>query len=128
MADDIQAVKDLEARRCEAIGKGDLDPLADTLADDYHHILGGGSTNDKTAYIDTIRRGPRVPERGDLTVRLYGDTAVMTGDIINRISYPGRPLQTIHAVVAQVAVKQADGKWRFVNFQITTKRVENATA
>lgn len=34
--------------------------------------------------------GPRVPERGRLMVRVYGDTAVMAGDILNRINTPGK--------------------------------------
>ena len=52
--------------------------------------MGNGTTKDKTDYIETIRNGPRVPERGRLMVRVYGDTAVMAGDILNRINTPGK--------------------------------------
>ena len=114
-------VLDLERRRCTAIGTGDLKALSDVLADDYLHVMGMGIVKDKASYIETIRNGPRTPERGELRVRLYGDTAVITGDLLNRIGAPGQPTRIIDTVVTQVAVK-SDGRWRFVSFQITPKR------
>lgn len=121
MVDEVQAILDLERRRCEAIGAGNLEELSAVLADDYFHVMGTGVVKNKTSYIETIKNGPRVPERGDLAVRLYGDAAVITGDIINRISYPGQETRIINAMVTQVAAK-AGGVWRFVSFQITPKR------
>jgi uncharacterized protein (TIGR02246 family) len=127
MTDDTDAVLDLERRRCAAIGAGDLAALSEILADDYFHVLGEGSTNDKAQYLETVRTGPRVPERGPLTVRRYGDAAVVTGSIINRITYPGQETRVIHAMVTQVAVKR-DGVWRFVSFQITPVRTPRPPA
>jgi undecaprenyl pyrophosphate synthase len=118
---DAADVLDLERRRCAAIGAGDLAALADILADDYQHVMGTGVVKDKAAYIDTIRNGPRLPERGKLSVRLYGNTAVLVGDLINRINYPGKPTRVIDTMVTQVAVK-SNGRWQFVSFQITPKR------
>ena len=122
MADDKQSVLDLEARRAAAIGAADFVALADCLHDEYFHVFGGGNTCGKAAYVEEIRKNPRKPERGELTVRLYGDTAVVTGDIINRINFADKGLRVIHAMVTQVAVRCADSKWRFVSFQITPKR------
>jgi ketosteroid isomerase-like protein len=121
MADAVQNILDLERRRCAAIGAGDLAALADVLADDYIHVMGTGTIKDKASYIETIRNGPRTPERGDLRVRLYGDTAVVTGPLLNRIGAAGQPTRIIDTVVTQVAVKSG-GRWRFVSFQITPKR------
>ena len=121
MSAEAQAVLDLERRRCAAIGAGNLTELSEVLADDYFHVMGNGTTKDKTAYIDTIRNGPRVPERGELKVRVYGDTAVITGDLLNRINTPGQAPRVIDTMVTQVAVKSG-GRWRFVSFQITPKR------
>ena len=121
MSDPTNEVIDLERRRCAAIGAGDLAALGEILADDYQHVMGTGVVKDKAAYIDTIRNGPRVPERGELSVRPYGNAAVVIGDIINRITYPGQPTRVIHATVTQVAVK-SNGRWQFVSFQITPKR------
>ena len=121
MSDTANEVLDLERRRCAAISAGDLSALADILADDYQHVMGTGVLKTKAEYIDTIRNGPRVPERGELAVRLYGNAAVVVGDIINRITYPGQPTRVINATVTQVAVKSS-GRWQFVSFQITPKR------
>lgn len=122
MVDWIESALDLENRRAEAISAGDVDGLSDCLAADYFHVYGDGKTGGKQAYIDEIVRSPRRPERGELTVRQYGDTVVVTGDIINRINYPDRGPQVILAMVTQVAVKQADGRLRFVSCQLTPKR------
>lgn len=122
MADEKQNVLALEARRANAIGNADFAALADCLHDEYFHVFGGGNTCGKAAYVEEIKKNPRKPERGELTVRLYSDTAVVTGDIINRINFADKGLRVIHAMVTQVAIKCADGKWRFVSFQITPKR------
>ena len=118
MTDDAAAVLDLERRRCEAIAAGDMPSLSDTLAEDYLHVYGRGGTADKARYMDEVTRGPRVPERGALTVRLYGSVAVITGGLVNHVNYPDRGPETIHAFVTQVAHK-VEGYWRFVSFQIT---------
>ncbi len=121
--DDVIA---LETRRGDAIGTGDLEALADVLADDYLHILAPGRTVDKPGYVEMIRNGPRRPVRGDLKVRVYGDAAVITGDLHNNIGAADAVRRVIPAVCTQVAVKQADGKWRFTSYILTQKRDEMA--
>lgn len=116
----------LEMQRAEAIGTGDLAALADVLADDYLHVLAPGRVVDKAGYIEMIRNGPRRPDRGPLAVRVYGEAAVITGDLTNRIGAPGEPPRVIPAFCTQVAVRQADGKWRFVSYMLTQKRDEMA--
>jgi Domain of unknown function (DUF4440) len=115
------ALLTLETRRAEAIGTGDLDALADVLAIDYVHVLAPGRVVDKAQYIELIRNAPRKPERGALHVRLYGDAAVITGDLTNRIGAPGSAQRVIPAYCTQVAVK-AHGQWRFVSYILTQKR------
>jgi hypothetical protein len=119
--DDKKSVLDLEARRCAAIGSGDLAALREILADDYLHVGGAGSTSDKEAYVKTIGGSPRAPERANLKVRLYGDAAVLTGDLLNRIGAPGEPPKVVDTFATQVAVRQG-GAWRFVSFQLTQKK------
>lgn len=121
MSNDQDAVLDLERRRCAAIGSGDLASLRDCLADDYLHVGGAGSTSDKEAYVKTIANGPRAPERSNLKVRVYGDAAVLTGDLLNKIGAPGEPVKTVETFATQIAIRK-DGKWRFVSFQLTQKR------
>lgn len=116
----------LEARRAEAIGTGDLTALADVLADDYVHVLAPGRVVDKSGYVEMIRTGPRRPDRGPLTVRVYGDAAVITGDLTNRIGAPGETPRVIPAFCTQVAARGADGNWRFTSYMLTQKRDEMA--
>ena len=122
MTDPVQEILDLERRRCDAIASSDLAALADVLADDYLHVFGSGTHGDKAHYIEGIRRGPRVPVRSNLTVRLYGDdTAVLDGDLLNTLDLPGRERRVVDAYVTQVARRDGDA-WRFVSFQLTPKR------
>ena len=121
MADETEMVLDLERRRCAAIANADFDALGEVLADDYLHVFGTGPTTDKPGYLATIKAGPRVPVRGALKVRFYGDSAVITGDMTNNITYPGQPTRVVEAFCTQVAAKQ-EGRWRFVSFQLTPKR------
>ncbi|HET8938687.1 MAG TPA: nuclear transport factor 2 family protein [Polyangiales bacterium] len=118
---DAAAVIALEARRCEAIGAGNLTVLAEVLADDYLHVLAHGQVIDKLTYIDLIRSAPRTPRRGTLRVRMYGDAAVITGDLDNHLGTPGQVPRTIPAFCTQVACK-SDGQWRFVSYILTRRR------
>ena len=111
----------LETRRCEAIGSSDLDALADTLGDDYLHVLAPGRAVNKAQYLEMIRNGPRKPGRGSLHVRMYGDAAVITGDLDNHIGAPEAVRRVIPAYCTQVAVKR-DGRWQFVSYILTQKR------
>ena len=115
------AVLELERRRCEAIAASDGAALGQILAEDYLHVFGTGPTTDRSGYLNTIERAPRVPVRGDLRVRVYGDTAVVTGDLINHIQNPDKTTRVVNAFCTQVAVKRG-GRWQFVSFQLTPKR------
>lgn len=116
---DQRQVLALEARRVSALANADLAALANVLADDYVHIYGDGRASDRAGYIEQVRMASRAPTRGPLKVRVYGDVAVVTGDLLNRINYPEGP-RALDTFVTQVAHK-AGGQWRFVSFQITPK-------
>jgi len=115
---DKEQLLELERIRCKAIGCGDLQTLASVMTEDYIHVYGFGKTSTKQEYVDHIGDVPREPERGEIDVRIYGETAVMCGPLINRISPPGKPLDVVSAVATQVAVKR-DNQWRFCHFQMT---------
>jgi ketosteroid isomerase-like protein len=117
-----KAIEALEKRRATAIAEGNFDALASALADDYLHVYGSGTTSDRAGYIDQVKKAPRVPTRGPLKIRVYGDTAVITGGLLNRIKYPDRPEALLDTVVTQVA-RRINGDWKFVSFQITPKVV-----
>jgi hypothetical protein len=123
---DVEPLIELERRRGEAIGTGDLEVLADVLADDYLHVLAPGRVVDKTGYIEMIRTSPRRPVRGDLSIRIYGPAAIIIGDLSNNIGAPDQVTRVIPAVCTQVAALGNDGKWRFVSYILTQKRDEMA--
>lgn len=121
---------ELEAQRCAAISTGNVEALNAMLRDDYIHVYGGGLSSGKADWIDHISEVPRVPERVDMQVRVYGDTAVLTGKMINRIRpnadvKPAAAIgdrvpikEDVQAFATQVAVRE-NGKWQFCSFQMT---------
>jgi ketosteroid isomerase-like protein len=121
---DQKAIEALEKRRATAIAEANFDALAGVLADDYLHIYGSGTSSDRAGYIDQVKKAPRVPTRGPLKIRVYGDTAVVTGSLLNRIKYPDRPEALLDTSVTQVA-RKINGEWKFVSFQITPKVTVN---
>lgn len=129
MSDQEDLIK-LETMRCEAIGAGNVDLLNSMLSDDYVHVYGGGLSSGKADWIEHITDVPRMPERVDLKVRVYGDTAVLTGRLINRIrpnadAAPSDQIgnrvpikEDVQAFATQVAVRK-EGNWTFCSFQMT---------
>jgi hypothetical protein len=80
------AVADLKAavdRRCTALMADDAETLTALLADDLVHIHLTGAVDDKAGYLAGVREkyGFADLERGPLTIRLYGEVAVMIGTL-----------------------------------------------
>ncbi|MGJ8609498.1 MAG: nuclear transport factor 2 family protein [Octadecabacter sp.] len=127
---DIDDLLALEQKRCDAIAACDLETLDGMLREDYVHVYGGGLFSGKKDWIDHISEVPRIPERVDLKVRVYGETAVFTGKMINRIrpNADAKPAEAIgkripvkedvQAYATQVAVRE-NGVWQFCSFQMT---------
>jgi ketosteroid isomerase-like protein len=108
-----------EQQRCDAISSGDVLALGRLLAEDYVHVHGTAKIDDKAGFIDNVKQHPRRTERGELTVRLYGDIAVMTGKQFNYALGPdGKSTMKTENVVSQV-LHRAPGGWQFVSFQLT---------
>ena len=106
----------LEEERCRAISAGDLDSLGRLLTDDLTHTHVTGRTEDKTAYLAGLGGRPRTTTRRDLTIRVYGETAIMTGVLVNTFSsdadVPRAPEQ---AQALQVWVQTTEG-WKQAAF------------
>jgi hypothetical protein len=114
-------VLEAEAARCKATLEADVDALKKILHEDYTHVTGSASVMNRHQYLEWVQATPRRHERHHLTVRRYGDTAVIVGGLTNHMSEPGGGTRVIEAMVTQVACRQG-GVWRFVAFQITPKR------
>jgi hypothetical protein len=57
---------------------------------------------------------------------VYGDTAIINGDLLNTISTPGEAVRVVDAYVTQIAIRQAAGGWLFVSWHITPKQTLSA--
>ena len=121
---------DLEHARCSAIAAGDKAQLNAMLAEDYLHVYGSGLSSGKDEWIEHVTEVPRFPEHEDIKVRIYGDTAVLTGIMINKIrpdadAKPAEEIgnrvpvkEDIKTFATQVVVRDG-GAWKFVSFQLT---------
>ena len=108
----------LEQRRCDAINRQDWDALASMLTDDLVHVHANGLTQDKAVYLQHVSSRPRRTERRDLTVNMHGDTAVMTGKLVNLMNGEAVSADTPVLAAMQVWVRSGD-TWKQAAFQAT---------
>jgi hypothetical protein len=115
MPDDLTAqLVDLEHARCLAITNGDIPTLEALNRDDLTYTHTGGQTEDLSSFLSNIGTYPRVITRSDdLTVRVYGDVAVMTGTL--HATFPARDGGTepiaLDSHALQVWVKEGES-WK----------------
>ena len=118
-----QVILDLERARCASLGNGDLEALGQLLSRDLVHVHTRGNSDGYESYLEYMRSFLQVlkVERGDLRVRVYGDTAVMTGTQVNtaRLRNGDPQVMRIESKAMQVWAKEVDGHWRQVAFQAT---------
>ena len=108
----------LEEQRCDAINRQDWDALAGMLTDDLVHVHANGLTQNKAVYLQHVSSRPRRTERRDLVVRVHGDTAVMTGKLVNMMDGEAPNADTPVLAAMQVWVRSGD-TWRQAAFQAT---------
>jgi hypothetical protein len=114
--DEVAELIVLETQRCRAISELDLPALEKILADDLTHTHITGHTEDKAAYLAGLSGRPRMTTRGDLSVRIYGDAAVMTGALINEFpAAEGSAAVRLEIQALQVWVRSG-GTWQMVAF------------
>lgn len=85
--DDEKTLRQLEERRCKALMAGDAETLAALLAENLVHIHLNGQIDTKEGYLHGFRDVYtfRSISRGALTIRFFGDAAVMTGALSQTI-------------------------------------------
>ena len=111
----------VEKRRQDALIAGDLASLDELFHESLIHIHAPGVVHTKALLLEHVATRQAYLEitRQDLQVRVFGDTAILTGGIVNRMRAPQGGERTIDGVVTQVLHRGADGRWRFVSFQMT---------
>ena len=110
-----------ERRRCDAICANDVDTLDAMMSDGLVYVHLRGNIEDKPAYLKglTDLREFKSVEREDLTIRVLGDVAVMTG--IQRVLVRRRgeeDFRELKVFATQVWAKQG-GDWEMEIYQST---------
>jgi Domain of unknown function (DUF4440) len=106
----------LETQRCRAISELDIPALERILADDLTHTHITGHTEAKATYLAGLSGRQRKTTRGNLSVRIYGDAAVMTGALINEFpAAAGNASARLEIQALQVWVRSG-GTWQMVAF------------
>jgi ketosteroid isomerase-like protein len=111
----------MEQERIRALIDVDVPALHALMADDLVHIHSNGMVHDKAALINHVETGRafRAIDRGPLSVRVTGDTAIMHGAITNHMVVGGNP-RLMEGMVTQV-LRREQGSWRFAHFQFTLR-------
>lgn len=113
-----QAVRLIEDRRIKAMIDDDFATLDAVLADDLTYTHSNGVVDTKASYVETLRSGKtkyQTIERLPSVVRLYGNTAIITGTATVGLRGQAAPF-TLRYTLAYV---MRDGQWRMVAWQST---------
>ena len=113
-------IKKMEKDRAAAVVKADVATLEGLTSDDYVLINANGQVSNKAETMSMIKSGKiklTANEVSDMNVRVYGDTAVVTGKSTAKGSINGIELKG-PVMFTRVYVKK-NGKWQSVAFQQT---------
>jgi len=110
----------LENDFARAVASNNADALDKLLADDWIIVEPDGSIIDKARFLEVIRSGALSHESmksTDLKVRVYGNTAVVTGLATSKGKFMGQDFISCERAT-DIFVKQAD-RWQCVFTQLT---------
>ena len=113
-------IKKMETDRAAAVVKGDVAKLAKETSDDYTLVNINGQMSNKSQMIDGFKSGQNKLTTDDITdmkVRVYGDTAVVTGKVDVKGMMGGKDVSG-QAMFTRIYVKKA-GHWESVALQQT---------
>jgi ketosteroid isomerase-like protein len=116
-----QTALEAELRRLErdwdtAIVHKDIARLEQILGDDFVYIDSAGAVNPRAALIQGIKDSEATIEpfeTAEVMVRIYGDTAILTGRFLQKATYKGQSFSGQFRYT-DVYVKR-DGIWRAVS-------------
>jgi len=120
--DEVRAeILALEARRQRALIGGDLATLDAIFDEALIHIHAPGLVHTKPMLLEHVgtRRAYLDITRGELTIRVIGDVAIVVGPIVNVLRNPDGSTREQRGQVTQVVRRVAPSEWRFLNFQLT---------
>jgi len=105
----------LEKELAEAIVKNNLEDIGRLVTDDWIIIDPDGEIVDRARFFEVIKSGALthgMMESEDFRVRVYGDSAVVTGITRTKGKFMGQEFST-HERATDVFVK-CDGRWQCV--------------
>ena len=122
-ADTEKELARLSRRIDDAYVKADTTFLANVLADDWMRINSKGIVQEKDSLLKELKEGFtkfNAMDASEVKVRVYGDTAVVTGRYVAEYQFRGREGVTELDVgrFGRVFVRR-DGKWQYVHSQST---------
>jgi ketosteroid isomerase-like protein len=115
-----EELKKLETDRAAAAVKGDVATLEKQTADDYTFINMYGQMSDKSQMVNAFKTGLTKltsNEPSDMKVRVYGNTAVITGKADVKGTLGGKDTNG-QIMFTRVYLKK-NGTWQSVAFQQT---------
>ncbi|MEY9211752.1 nuclear transport factor 2 family protein [Thermobifida halotolerans] len=121
MSDAVTAeILELEKRRWAALVEGDTATLRELFADRMSYTHSNAMVDSKDSYLGTLADGTVAYTAADVAderVRLFGDTAVVTGDVRLGARAQGRELR-LRARYSAVWARHG-GRWSFVCWHST---------
>ncbi len=116
----VEAVKEAELARFKAQMGGDWTALDALLGNELVYVHSNTQVDTKTSYVESMRSGALkytsiVPR--DMTVRVYGDTAIITAAAHITAVSNGQGIDN-HLRYTDVWVKRG-GRWQMVSWQST---------
>ncbi|HEX4043572.1 MAG TPA: nuclear transport factor 2 family protein [Xanthobacteraceae bacterium] len=109
----------LEESRRAALAAGDIEALSDLIADDYIHVHATALIHDKAAMLGHVRKSPRTVAPRTPKIRVYGDFAILTGEMVNIAPGSGSAEPSKTRLYATQVARKIDGEWKFISFQTT---------
>lgn len=119
--EDRAEITRLEAARARAIVAADIATLARITDDDYVHVEASGRVRDKSAFLAGVAPADGRFDRYELletVIRLFGDTALVTGSFENVFVGGTAPPLSKRGRHTRVYVRRA-GVWRNVSHHAT---------
>ena len=110
----------LEKEFARAIVKNDAEAIGQFLADDWVIIDADGGIIDKARFLEVVESGAlthEMMESDDVEVRIYGDSAVVSGLTRTKGKFMGQDFSTQERAT-DVFVMQ-NGRWQCVFSQLT---------
>lgn len=114
-ADDKNLVAALDSQYQTAVKKNDAATMGRILADDFTLVTGSGKTYTKSDLLEEARSGQIVYEHQEdsaQTVRIWGDTAVVTAKLWEKGTENGKPFDD--AVWFSDTYVRTGSGWRYV--------------